>query len=116
MTNNLQSILGELKEILLKETIIIDSGNTFLLTRSARDKIRILSDLENYQSNDRNPNNNKASQIELTETRKLLKANLDKLQLRVNAIGEITKTIEDGIIESESDGTYDIKGFRGYAV
>ena len=116
MANNLQSILGELKEVLLKETKIIDSGNTLLLTRSARDKIRILSDLENYQTNGHNPNENKFSQIELTETRKLLKANLDKLKLRVNAIGEITKTIEDGIIESESDGTYDIKSIRGYTV
>lgn len=116
MINSLQSILGELKEVLLKETEIIDSGNTVLLTRSARDKIRILSELESYLSNGQNPIDAENSQDELLETRNLLKANLDKLQLRVNAIGEITKTIEDGILDSESDGTYDIKSYRGYAV
>ena len=110
--NVLDSILSELHNVLGSEKVHLNSGRMDLLESFAREKLQILANLDRFSRNNQNSSEFRNNRTKIEHAGKLLQENLEILKLRINAIGEITKTIEDAVTEAESDGTYEVRKMK----
>ncbi len=104
----LLSLLGNLREVLDSEEQALASGRTDSLETYAREKLRILVNLNRITSEETSSTMLEHARTELQETRRRLDDNMRTLKFRIGAIGEIADTIESAVREADSDGTYEV--------
>lgn len=112
----LHGILHKLSLLLDQEADALRSGRHQVLEEYARKKISLFSQLRVLHNRYRNI---EMTQLNVNETRKLkakLSANMQKLELTMSAIKELTSTIEQAVLSDQSDGTYTVgaMAMRGY--
>jgi flagellar biosynthesis/type III secretory pathway chaperone len=111
--DRLRLILNNLLQVLEKESAQLESGREDFFEAMAREKLKIFADLDRYMRENATLEFSDENKLLLKNSKARMKQNMSSLEFRMNAIGEIARTIEDAVMEAESDGTYRAGGSRG---
>ncbi len=112
----LQQILNRLLRVLDAERNRLLSGSEGSFEHFAREKLQIFADLDRYIRSNTTVEFSSDNQSLLDKVRVQMKENMCNLEFRMRAFGEIAKTIEEAVEDSESDGTYSADDFWPRAV
>ncbi|MCP4073342.1 MAG: hypothetical protein GY742_16630 [Hyphomicrobiales bacterium] len=116
-TNNSQKfsvVLRDLRHLLEREKSHLMQGGVDKLESFAREKMQMFANLNHLAKSIETTGASVENRSEVINVNSMLNDNLSALKSRMDAISEITKTIEDAINESESDGTYDASSFAKF--
>lgn len=104
-------VLQDLKQLLEREKSHLSQGGVDNLESFAREKMQMFVSLNHLAKSIDTIDRTEENRIEVVNVNEMLNENLNTLKFRMDAISEITQTIEDAINDSESDGTYDASGY-----
>jgi len=104
-------VLQDLKDLLQREKSHLLQGGVDKLESFAREKMQMFVSLNHLAKTIGTVHQTEANRIEVVNVNEMLNENLSTLKFRMEAISEITQTIEEAINDSESDGTYDASGY-----
>ena len=104
-------VLQDLKHLLDREKSHLLQGGVDKLESFAREKMQMFVSLSHLAKSIDTVDQTEENRIEVVNVNEMLNENLNTLKFRMDAISEITQTIEDAINESECDGTYDATGY-----
>ena len=102
----LQATLKSLIAVVSREIEVLDAGQQELLQEFAAKKMHLLTQLEALSRISDTKAMSPENRSEISRLKDTLTLNMKKLELRIQAIRELTQTIEDAVREEESDGTY----------
>lgn len=99
--------VAKLREIVDSEIAHLKFGRVDLLEKFAKEKMSVLGELNAAMAERPVGEVAADNRDSLREIERLLSESARALKLRMDAINEITDTIESAIHEAESDGTYE---------
>jgi len=104
-------VLQDLKHLLDREKTHLLQGGVDKLESFAKEKMQMFASLSNLAKMIDTVDQTEENRIAVFNVNEMLNDNLNTLKFRMDAISEITQTIEEAINESECDGTYDASGY-----
>lgn len=102
----IQNLLSSLHDLLVRENALLASPNSQIPDSTARDKLQLIVQFNRASLEIAELVLPDALQEQVQETVKLLERNEQALQLRMEAIREVTRNMALAEQEAESDGTY----------
>lgn len=106
--STLHGILQKLNTLIESEVVALDEGRHEVLEEFASKKIHLFAQLEALGKRGYRGEVSQINQNEFTTLRERLVTNMRKLDHRIRAIKELTSTIEQAVLNDESDGTYSV--------
>ncbi len=105
---NINTVIKEMNDLLSREQAYLNEGGVEKLQSFANEKMQIVANFNRLSQTNSGEFDAYQNRSELHNIKKMLTNNLDRLKFRLDAITEITQTIEGAITDAESDGTYSL--------
>ena len=106
--STLHGILQKLNHLIETEVRALDEGRHEVLQEFASKKIHLFAQLETLGKRGYRGEVSQINRNEFHTLKERLVSNMRKLDQRIRAIRELTSTIEQAVINDESDGTYSV--------
>lgn len=111
--NNLESLqvaISRLIQLLGEEEVELKSGNLRFLEKFAREKMQLLRQLSHLSELNQINRLPSAITAEVKRLKNMLDNNARHLKVKMDAINEVADSINSATRNSESDGTYMVRG------